>query len=311
MLAYVLSGAANYGAMQAGALEVLLASGWKPDMVVGTSAGALNAIYIASNPTPEGARELGAIWEEVGPGQVGRGGLFTGLRRVMTRKESLLLNEPLVEFVQGHLLPNVNTFGDLAALHQVRAYAMAVCMENGELVAFGDQESDRLVDGVLSSTAIPPYFPPWKVDGRRYVDGGVTAKLPILAANQRGARQVIALDVENTMGSIQSAKDLFGISGYALSLMAAHQTHAEIAYSRASGAAVRVITLPAPVEVSFWDFSKARRLYRLGNEIAQRALDVQPLSFPTVWIVRLRSAVRKLVFRLVGFPAPFGGLYPW
>ena len=74
MFAYVLSGGGNYGAMQVGALEVLLAHGPRPQMLVGTSAGALNAAYLATDPTLEGARRLGDAWRGVRLGHVGSRG---------------------------------------------------------------------------------------------------------------------------------------------------------------------------------------------------------------------------------------------
>ena len=64
MRAFVLSGGANYGAQQAGALEVLFEHGIQPDMVMGVSAGALNAAWVAVNPKLEGVQELSRIWRE-------------------------------------------------------------------------------------------------------------------------------------------------------------------------------------------------------------------------------------------------------
>src|SRR5512133_3697932 len=61
--AFVLSGGASLGAAQAGMLQALYERGIVPDILVGTSAGALNAAYIASRPqTVTTARELGRIW---------------------------------------------------------------------------------------------------------------------------------------------------------------------------------------------------------------------------------------------------------
>ena len=58
MFTFVISGGANYGAMQASAMKVLLEAGLCPQMAMGTSAGALNSIYIAAYPTPEGMDKL-------------------------------------------------------------------------------------------------------------------------------------------------------------------------------------------------------------------------------------------------------------
>ena len=61
--AFVLAGGAALGAMQAGMVHALYERGIVPDLLVGTSAGALNAAFLASRPpTVATAGELAAIW---------------------------------------------------------------------------------------------------------------------------------------------------------------------------------------------------------------------------------------------------------
>jgi NTE family protein len=295
VFALVLSGAANYGAIQAGALEVLLEAGFKPSMTVGTSAGALNAIFIASDPTPGGARQLGHIWEAAGKSPIGESGMFTGLRRLIAQQDSLFKNMPLVDFLDANLPPNVETFGELSKMHGVKVYAIAVCMETGELVSFGDQDDDRLIDGAMTSTAIPPYYPPWKVANYRYVDGGVAAKLPIRAAIDRGATQIVAINVEGALNSMQNVRGLIGISGYAVSLMTDHQAKLEIDWARRTGVALRVINIQTPSEVPFWDYSQAKTLYQLGHRVTQLNLDSKPLQIHPEWFIKLRSRLSKII----------------
>src|SRR3954454_1994187 len=58
--AFVLSGGASLGAVQVGMLRALYERGIAADLLVGTSAGALNAAFVASRPqTPATAAELG------------------------------------------------------------------------------------------------------------------------------------------------------------------------------------------------------------------------------------------------------------
>ena len=99
MLAVVMSGAGNFGALQVGALETLLEGGVQPDMAVGTSAGAINAIYFASDPTLEGVRSLGRAWQPVGEREVGIPALLAGVRRLITREDSLVNSMALAEFL--------------------------------------------------------------------------------------------------------------------------------------------------------------------------------------------------------------------
>jgi len=299
MLAIVMSGAANYGAMQAGALEAILSAGYRPQVVVGTSAGALNAIYIASDPTPEGARRLGEIWGLVSPNEVGKGGMFTGIRRLLARKDSLFPNLPLVRYLDEYFPSGIRTFGELYELKQVSAYAIAVCMETKQTVAFGDRQQDRILDGAMASTALPPYFPPWRVEGYRYIDGGVTSKLPLLAAIERGATQIVAINVENAMVSAEKAQDIFGVGFFAVSMMSEHQARMEIAIAKAMSVPLRIFNLLTPPEVGFWDFTQADHLYQVGKQTIEMELARQPLRISPAWkspLWRMRvKFIRKLL----------------
>src|SRR4051794_19499751 len=61
--AFVLAGGASLGALQAGMLQALYEHGIAPDFLVGTSAGALNAAYVATRPqTVQTAKDLAALW---------------------------------------------------------------------------------------------------------------------------------------------------------------------------------------------------------------------------------------------------------
>jgi NTE family protein len=289
-----MSGAGNFGAMQVGALEVLLEHGFHPQVVVGTSAGALNAAYFATDPTLEGLRRLSESWREVGEDQIGMPSLFSGVRRLITRRDSLIDSQPLAEFFKQRLPEGLDNFGQLAAMHGVRAYTIAVCMETGRLVAFGDREEDGILDGVMASTAIPPYFPPWEIGGKRYLDGGVLSKLSVRAAIERGATQIIALDVSYPLGTLEGAHGMIGISGYALSLMMEYQKELEVEWVTAAGCPIYLIDLSVPDEMEFWDYEQPELLLRRGRELAQSKLDSEPLVILPEWRLWLERVAAKL-----------------
>lgn len=284
-----MSGAANFGAMQAGAVEALFEAGLKPDMMVGTSAGALNAVYLAEDPSPEGARRLQERWLQAGPDVVGVPRPIEALRRLVSQKESVVDNADLRRYLEAHFPPGVDTFEELRNLRGVRVYAVAVELESKRVRVFGDQRSDRLIDGAMASTAVPPYFPPWEVDGKRYLDGGFLSKLPILAALERGARQVVALDVRHAAGSLETARGIIGVATYALSIMMELQTETEIAWAAQSGADVRVIRLQAPADITFWDYTSAGRMIDHGKTLAREALAAEPLRARPEWWAEVRS----------------------
>ena len=276
MLAFVLSGAANFGAMQAGALEIILESTLQPRMLVGTSAGALNAIFLATEPSGARARELQEMWREAGPDQVGVPKPFIALRRLVQQKDGLIDGSRLAHFLEKRL-PTEETFGELEKVGGIKTFAVAVDVDRGAMRVFGDDPSDRLLDGAMASSAVPPYFPPWIVGKQRYLDGGVFAKLPLCVAIERGATQIIALDVTYAMGSSVNAHGVMGMSGYSLSLMIEAQTAFEVAWARMTGVPIRRLTLEAPSDIPFWDYTKADLLIALGRERAAAMLAEKPL----------------------------------
>ncbi|MFF4796571.1 patatin-like phospholipase family protein [Streptomyces sp. NPDC001276] len=64
--AFVLSGGGSLGAAQVGMLRAMTAHGIRPDLVVGTSVGSLNAAYFAARPDAQGVEELARVWLQVG-----------------------------------------------------------------------------------------------------------------------------------------------------------------------------------------------------------------------------------------------------
>ena len=298
MRALVLSGAGNFGALQAGALEPLLETGFRPELIVGTSAGALNGILLASDPTPAGARRAQQAWLQVGLREIGMPGLLASVRRLATRKDSLIPNIPLARFVARSLGMDLSTFGELRAVGGVRVRAIAVCMETGELVAFGDQDTDRILDGAMSSAALPPYLPPWRVGGRRYLDGGVLTKLPLLAAIERGATRVVALNVTGALGRAAEGRGILAVAGRALSLANEAMTQREIDLARLTGAELHLLNLEAPEGVAFWDFSQAERLREEGRRAARDWLDSTPLRLGAPWRAAVRVRLAGLGRRL-------------
>ncbi len=300
MIAVVLSGGGNFGAMQAGALEVLIEQLGRAELFIGTSAGAINAIHMAADPTLDGARSLSSFWREVTSADVGRLSTLGGLARFIRRRPGLIPSEPLAGFLRRRLPAHVETFEELAEMSGTRAFALATQLETGELRVFGDLPDDRLLDGAMASTAIPPYLPPWVVDGKRYVDGAVHSNLPLREAVTRGARQIFAVYLESNPRAPLNNRGLFTPGSRALTLMVRNQVRHEIEWARDAGLEVRLLRLPTPADIAYWDYSHADRLIEAGREHAQRQLSLLSESEPSDWWRRLRR-------RLTGpFRAPRG-----
>ena len=295
MLALVLSGGGNFGAMQAGALEVVLKTGLRPEMVIGTSAGALNAIELAADPSPEGFLRVEGFWAQVGRDQVGSLSLLGGLRQLVTNKESLFSNDKLVAFMKEHLPADAPTFGELRKRNGLRAYTVSVCLDEGRPVVFGDREDDKVLDGAMASAGLPPYFPPWEVDGKRYVDGAVYSNLPIKMAVERGASQVIAIEINHAMQTVEVARDMIAISTTAVSLMVEFAGKAEVRWARRHGIPFRLISLKPPEDILFWDFDQPERLVEEGRRAMTAELDREPIHVLPAWRASLSRAAASVV----------------
>jgi NTE family protein len=300
MRALVLSGAGNFGAMQAGAIEPLLETGFRPELIVGTSAGTLNGLLLATEPTPEGARHAQVAWQRVSLREIGTPGLLGSVRRLVTNRDSLVPSVPLARYIARSLGMDLETFGQLRARCGVQARAVAVCVETGELVCFGDRDDDRLIDAAMSSSAVPPFLAPWRVGSRRYLDGGVRSKLPVLAAIERGATQILAVNVVGLMGGPERAHGILGVSGYAISLGVDQMTDQEVELARRTGVELHLLELRVPSDVSFWDFSHAERLVEAGRQAARAWLAATPLHFRPAWRVSTRVRLAGIGRRLQG-----------
>ena len=224
--AFVLGGGGNRGAIQAGALLALLQHEIVPQLLVGTSAGALNALQIAAEPAVAGAEKLTAMWRDVQKGILQRVGIFTIGRHLLTRSNSLSSNERLKEYVQENMPPGIKTFADFSAA-QLRV--IATNLNTGQPHVFGDNPTEPVLDGIMASAALPIYMPPWDYRGAQYVDGGVVSVLPIMTAIKYKPRRIYIIDISPMRDAEQPrVKGIIDIINRIIDIMIQHQMHREL-----------------------------------------------------------------------------------
>src|SRR5687768_7142297 len=177
--AFVLSGGGSLGAVQVGMLQALAARGVEPDLLIGTSAGALNAGYVAGHGTSTTALDdLAGVWarlrrRDVFPLVPSRLGAAA-----VGRAPSLCSNGALRRLIEEHL-----TFEQLEdAAIPVRVVTTDV--RSGEEVVLSTGDA---VDAILASAAIPAVFPAVRLDDRDLIDGGVADNAAISQAVALGA----------------------------------------------------------------------------------------------------------------------------
>jgi NTE family protein len=294
MLAVVFSGGGNYGALEAGALEVFLEAGLQPGIWAGTSAGGLNAIMMAADPTVRGARALQDIWRKARPVPQGGASVFTAARRFATGMESLFPTEPIVEFIRSNLPEGCKTFEDIYRCSRQRAFAVAVEYPTNVIRVFGEERDDRLLDGAMSTSALPPYFPPWTVGALRYMDGGIAANLPIRVAAEYGAEEILAMNIEGDIVMLEGS-GVIKISGFAIGAMVGQLTANQLEWARHAGVRVHFLRLDAG-SVRPWDFTQADALIERGRRLAEAFLKGKKGKLPqgATWRYRIRRLFGRL-----------------
>lgn len=180
----VLSGGGAKAAAHAGAWEALREAGVEPVRVVATSLGAVVAAALLAGRS--GDEVVRAIEQEGGSGFRGHpfaavGGLWLeGLARAAPFHAAI-----------GRVVP-ARRFGELALPLTVTA----VDLDPLRLVTFGHGGEDApLPDALAAACALPPYFPPVRLGGRRLADGGLLGHLPLDAVGETDGLPVIAIDV--------------------------------------------------------------------------------------------------------------------
>jgi NTE family protein len=183
--AFVLGGGGVLGAHEVGMLQALTEAGIRPDLIVGTSVGAINGVLVAADPDRAVAR-LGRLWRDSAVGEAFGGSLFGRVATLARSGTHLHSNAPLRHILE-ELLP-VRRIEDLAVPFQ----CVAASVERAAAHWFAD---GPIVPAVLASAAVPGLLPPVRVGGEHFFDGGLVHSIPVGRAVALGAREVYVLHV--------------------------------------------------------------------------------------------------------------------
>lgn len=181
----VLSGGGAKAAAHLGVMRALGASGLVPMRYVGTSMGAVIATGLAAGLSPD---DVTARLLQVRQRDIFRIDRTALLKGVWAR--SILKPEALRKTLE-RLLP-VTTFAELKAPLSITA----TDLDSGEELIFGAGGSEvPLLDALCASCALPLFFPPFLLGGRRCADGGLREVVPLEVAGRFPADLVVAVDV--------------------------------------------------------------------------------------------------------------------
>ena len=206
-IALVLQGGGALGAYQAGIYQALDEHDLTPDWVIGTSIGAINAALIAGNEQSMRVQRLREFWDRVShpdsldmtqvPDEARRMNTMWSTMDAMSRGvPGFFTPRPFSMFPLGMAVePEQASFYDTAALEQtlsdlvdfdflnaderMRLTVNALKVTSGELVSFDSVQQPLGVEHIMASGALPPGFPPVRIDGELYWDGGLYSNTPL------------------------------------------------------------------------------------------------------------------------------------
>jgi NTE family protein len=185
--AFVLGGGGVLGAAEVGMLRALFEAGIRPDLILGTSVGALNGALVAADPSDGVIDRLVSLWESAATGRaVYRDGAVRQVRRAIRTGTHLHSSRPLRERLHAEL--GERTFADLEVEFQCCAASIERATEHWFTTG-------PVVPAVLASAAVPGLLPPAEVDGEHFLDGGIVNSIPLDRAVRLGAERIFVLQV--------------------------------------------------------------------------------------------------------------------
>ena len=269
--AVVLSGGGSLGAAQVGALRALLESGVRPDLLVGCSVGALNAAFLAIEPTVERVRELESVWRRLDCKDV-----FGPARRiaaqalqVAVRRQDHLYDSHALRGLIRRWIP----IEDLAHT-AVPCHVVTTDLLSGQTCWWSSGDP---VSVLAASACLPAVFAPVPLGGSLHVDGGVTRPVPVDRALDLGAARTWVIDVSG--GSIGRRDERMNALDVLLLSFAISRSHLD----RERGSdrpEQRVVRLPrievGPLELR--DFSQTARLMQAGYAAGRAAVQAEAVA---------------------------------
>ena len=253
--AFVLGGGGILGAHEVGMLRALSEAGIRPDLVVGTSVGAINGALVAADPAGAAAR-LAGLWQGDELREAFSESVWGRLARLARSGTHLHAIEPLQRMLEG-ALPGKD-FADL----ELPFHCVAASIERARARWFS---AGPLVPAVLASCAVPGLLAPVEVDGEHYFDGGLVDSIPVGRAISLGARTVYVLHVGRIERPLTVPRRPWEVGLVAFEIARRHRFHEEMS---ALPGTVTVHVLPSGGDPRPPDLSQLR--YRDKNRVGAR-----------------------------------------
>jgi NTE family protein len=269
--AFVFAGGGSFGAVQVGMMQALARRGVTADMVVGSSVGALNGAFYASNPTQAGAEHLADIWRGLRRQDVFPFTLRT-LLGFLWRRDFLIPHDGIRKLVDDHI-PYRNLEHARLPVHIV-----ATDIITGDSVVFSEGPA---AEAIVASTAIPGAFQPVHYKDHFLADGALSSNTPVRVAVKKGARRLIILPTGHACANDAPPVGAVANALHALTLLIARQLVSEL---ENLGPEVEYFVVPplCPLVGSPYDFSHTAEHIDRAAESTEAWLAADGLKLNTI-----------------------------
>jgi NTE family protein len=265
VIGFVLSGGANLGSLHVGMLQALLEAGLKPDIIVGTSIGAVNAAHLAADPSLENVDRLRECWCKVRARDIFPLSPRQNARALF-RQGGFFATHRWRKFLTDRL--PYETFDETAVPLRITA----TDYEEGQSVVF---DSGSVVDAVMATTALPAVFPPHEIDGHYYIDGAISDQLPLKVALEAGADTVYVMAV-NVPSPPLDRRTPLSILRHSLTILLFPRLRLDALNLPEAQGKLRIIQVPSvSTQVSLWDMSRHEDLIATTYEATKEFLEAE------------------------------------
>lgn len=259
--AFVLSGGGIQGSIQIGMLRALIERGIRPDVIAGTSVGALNGVILAQRPDEKGVEHLSEIWHALEGEDIFPGNFLSRIVKLI-RSNHVFPRTGVERIVDGNV--SAINFEDLP----IEMTVVACDLDTGEEVRFS---TGAIRPALFASTALPGIFPPVSHDGRRLVDGGVVNNVPVNAVDRPDISSIYVLNVSSELDEEKDVKHPLDVLLQAFSIAKGQRWLFDLdRYS--TDPRVHVLPRPPFDAIAFDDLSHTRRLEEESYDLTRSYL---------------------------------------
>jgi NTE family protein len=277
-LAFALSGGGSRGALQVGALYALLEHRLQPDLLIGASIGAANASFLALNGfTRDSLDQLAAIWREAISSELLPANYIWLTVRAMFGRSSTDPSRHLRDFIIANGITPELCFSDIK---QPQLILVSSDLNTAKPVLHGEHPEDLVLDALLLSTALPPWFMPVNKKGRYLMDGAVISHLPVEPAIKIGATEIVGLDLSASLEILDAGDGVRGFFNRLIRSVERRQIDLELEVAKARGIPVLYVGLQLESSIPIWDFHHTDELIARGYDITMRVIEDQRLTSP-------------------------------